>query len=483
MICIFLEGLLVEFSILILGKNLVGYMVGGGLAVSTALLYKIINWIVIYGFSIVKIYVNMYDFAAKQLMPFNFSASQLVWLLIFIYLLFGVAAAVIGFFTGQQSLKNEKKVFHIPLSDKKEMFRVDMSQSFSLLLLFLHPILIVAGIVNINFLPIYYALIFLAAYIGFCISKYRTSLRRLQKPMLWFQLFAFTILAALFIKGIRSGGNIFNYEGLIAGLKMNLRAIFMIIGLAALSVEFRNPKIKNAFSGKSYDSLYMSLELSFEALPSIMKSLNKPKDFIRYPMRSIAFLINQAEGLLNDFQEKTLETNSLIIITGKRGEGKTTFLKKITSALKAEGLETKGFLSSAVYKDGEKIGYRLLSISDNTEMNFISVNEHFGEINLGKYYFSDEGLEWGNNILKSYNGNDNDILIIDEIGPLELSGKGWSESLDNLATLTQFNMIWVVRKEFLDEVINKWNLSNPVIIDISSISISEAKKTILKIFL
>jgi nucleoside-triphosphatase THEP1 len=482
MICIFLEALLVELTVFVFGKNLIGYMLGGGLAVSTALLYKLLNWIITYGFSIVKIYVNMYAFAAKQVMLDNLSASQVIWLLILLYVLFGAAAAIIGYFTGQQSLKMENLAFNISDSEKKEMFKVDETQSFSLWLLFLHPILIMAGIVIINFLPIYYALVFFAAYIVFCIAKYRTSMRRLKKPMLWFQLFALTILAALFIKGMQAGGNIFSYEGLMAGLQMNLRAVFMIIGLAALSVEFRNPKIKNAFSGKSYDSLYMSLELSFEALPSIMKALNKPKDFIRYPMRSTAFLINHAEGLLSHFKEKTTKSQNIIIITGEIGSGKTSFLKEIIAAIKSRGIETKGFLSLARFDGKMQTGYDLLNIADSNKLDFIREKASEGAVKFRKFYFSREGIDVGNDILLSYKENVSAALIIDEIGPWELEGGGWAESLNKLVALSRYNMIWVVRKEILDDVIKKWKLNNPVIIDVSQTTFIIAKETIIKIF-
>jgi nucleoside-triphosphatase THEP1 len=496
MICIFLEALLLEFSIFIFGKNLFGYMIGGGLALSSSLVYKLVTWLITYGFSIVKLYVNMYSYAAKQVTLENLSASQVIMMLFGLYILYGATAAVIGYFTGRQSRKQEKRTLNISATEKKEMFQVNTQQKFSLPLLFLHPILIISGIVIINFLPFYYALIFFTAYIVFCILMYHSSMRRLKKPMLWFQLFILTVLAALFIKGMRTGGNIFNFEGLIAGLQMNLRAVFMIVGMASLSVEFRNPKIKNAFSGKSYDRLYMSLELSFEALPSIMKALNRPKEFLRYPMRSIAFLINHAEGLLDHFQEKNKRGPSLIIITGERSEGKTTFLKKIINSFKTEGIEMKGFLSSVVFENlptrpagrqaGQagkiKTGYNLQNISDNAEMNFIRIAEFPGMIKFRKYYFSHDAIAWGNKILLSYKENSSGILIIDEIGPWELEGGGWAESLNKLVELPRFKMIWVVRNEILDDVIKKWDLETPVIIDVSKTSLDSAKNIILKTF-
>ena len=181
-------------------------------------------------------------------------------------------------------------------------------------------------------------------------------------------------------------------------------------------------------------------------------------------------------------EKKQNNLQKIIIVTGERGEGKTTFVKKIIDVLKDEGLETKGFLSLALFDDEIKIGYNLLNIPDNKVASFIRTNEFQGMVKFRKYYFSNEGIIWGNKILLSYKKNTSDILVIDEIGPLELEGGGWAESLNELVKLPQFKMIWIVRKEILEEVIKKWGLLNPVIIDVSQTTVDSAKEIILKMF-
>ena len=69
-----------------------------------------------------------------------------------------------------------------------------------------------------------------------------------------------------------------------------------------------------------------------------------------------------------------------------------------------------------------------------------------------------------------------------KLDPGKLEGGGWAESLNMLVELPRYNMIWVVRKEILDEVIKKWKLNNPVIIDVPTADIDAAKESITKIF-
>jgi nucleoside-triphosphatase THEP1 len=88
-------------------------------------------------------------------------------------------------------------------------------------------------------------------------------------------------------------------------------------------------------------------------------------------------------------------------------------------------------------------------------------------------------MEMGNTILLKYKDNPSGVLIIDEIGPLELEVGGWATMLNQLVGIPQYKMIWVVRRGALADVINKWNLKDPLILDISNIRISQAKEIIL----
>ena len=61
---------------------------------------------------------------------------------------------------------------------------------------------------------------------------------------------------------------------------------------------------------------------------------------------------------------------------------------------------------------------------------------------------------------------DNDLVIVDEIGPFELDGKIWANSLTRLLDRQCCALLLVVREQLITEVIQKWKLNDPVIIDI-----------------
>jgi len=63
---IFMEAALVELVIFLVGANLPSYVLAGILSVSSALFHKVISMIIVYGFDLVKLYVNMINYALKQ---------------------------------------------------------------------------------------------------------------------------------------------------------------------------------------------------------------------------------------------------------------------------------------------------------------------------------------------------------------------------------------------------------------------------------
>jgi hypothetical protein len=65
MIGIFVEALIIESATRILGRNIIGFLIAGGLAVLWTLVQKIINLLILYGFDLVRIADAMYQYLTK----------------------------------------------------------------------------------------------------------------------------------------------------------------------------------------------------------------------------------------------------------------------------------------------------------------------------------------------------------------------------------------------------------------------------------
>jgi len=71
MIGIFTESLLLEAATRLLGRTVLGYALGGALAVCSTLFQKIVGFIITFGLNVVALYVNLCEFAARSLrLPF-----------------------------------------------------------------------------------------------------------------------------------------------------------------------------------------------------------------------------------------------------------------------------------------------------------------------------------------------------------------------------------------------------------------------------
>lgn len=113
MIGIITEAFLLEIIVILFGKNLFSYMIGGGLAVFSALIHKAINLVLLYSFDLVRVYLNMINYAARNLNLPESSAINLLIILSLIYLLFGGLAGFTGYLIGKKAMgqKNTIKKF------------------------------------------------------------------------------------------------------------------------------------------------------------------------------------------------------------------------------------------------------------------------------------------------------------------------------------------------------------------------------------
>ncbi len=304
MIGIMTEALIIEFFIRFFGNNLISLSIGGALSVSSALIHKIVSLLILYGFNIVKIYVNIYDFLARQVRIKNADPWVLVFIVLVVYILFGILSAFTGYRIGIRSaLKNFDKIsFKTEVRQTADILNPSSEAKFSLLLFFFHFILIPAGLIFMNLVSLTYSVIFTGIYVVFCILRYRNSLRRLKKPMFWIQLLILTGLATIFWSGLNSEGSFFSLQGLLIGLEMNVRAIFVVIAFSSFGVELRNPVIRDFLFRKGFDKIYSALGLAFTALPVMIEALPRPKIFLRHPVESFSGMMAHAREWLEIFE-------------------------------------------------------------------------------------------------------------------------------------------------------------------------------------
>jgi len=154
--------------------------------------------------------------------------------------------------------------------------------------------------------------------------------------------------------------------------------------------------------------------------------------------------------------------NKVIIITGEKGEGKTTKLRNIVSLLKNEGIQVIGFVALGNWKKGDRHDYRLADINSQKSIILCTVLPIKNYKKHGKFYFNQAAINFGTKLLKT-NSSKNLVVVIDEIGPFELENKVWHTSLKNHLETTQNTILITVRKKLVNNIIDKYKLKEAIV--------------------
>jgi iron complex transport system ATP-binding protein len=128
----------------------------------------------------------------------------------------------------------------------------------------------------------------------------------------------------------------------------------------------------------------------------------------------------------------------------------------------------------------ETTGYDLVDVENGKREPFLRVDGSAEYKKIGKFTIIPSGLVIGKRILHSLIHGKNKIAVIDEVGALELRNEGWAESLGELLEKTNNHMLLVVRDEFVEQVIEKWNLHGSTRIDIDRMTPTAAADLIVK---
>ena len=155
----------------------------------------------------------------------------------------------------------------------------------------------------------------------------------------------------------------------------------------------------------------------------------------------------------------------LFILTGDIRSGKTTWLEARVRELEATGVPVRGVLAPGVWRDGKKVGIANVLLPSH-ERVLLATPVNWGQSPIYRcadslgWDFDANALAHVNTHLTELAATSGDmrpgLLVIDEIGPLELRrGEGLTAALELLdagSTPTWPNVLVVVRATLAEEV-------------------------------
>jgi nucleoside-triphosphatase len=172
--------------------------------------------------------------------------------------------------------------------------------------------------------------------------------------------------------------------------------------------------------------------------------------------------------------------HKLFFITGAQGSGKTTFIKKLATLMTDAGHSCGGFYAEGYWENDLRSGFDIVQIDGGKRELLCNTMAVKGDEPFRRFFFKKEGLDFGNRILEEAEGKDL-VLFIDEVGALELEGRGWASAIEKLNQTPAAIMIWTIRENIEERISARFGVIPDALWNINFTTPENVFKAILKI--
>lgn len=118
----------------------------------------------------------------------------------------------------------------------------------------------------------------------------------------------------------------------------------------------------------------------------------------------------------------------ILLLTGSPGIGKTTVLVRVVEDLKSKGYSVGGMLSREVRSRGSRVGFEVLSLTDNQHGWLARGDQNQGP-QVGNYRVNLSDLDRVGVVAVAEAVDRSQVVAIDEIGPMELFSDNFKKAV------------------------------------------------------
>jgi len=158
----------------------------------------------------------------------------------------------------------------------------------------------------------------------------------------------------------------------------------------------------------------------------------------------------------------------LVIITGDVNSGKTTMVNAVCSRLDLEGYTIGGIAQTVPVPSVEKNDYLVGDLSTGIVKLLMTTKENLLWKRFGRFWIDERVFDWANDCARQ-GIRTRDVVVFDEIGPVELKGGGLAPSFRNALLSNRLPLlIVVIRKHLLLQAAEYFGIELSLALIISS---------------
>ncbi len=163
----------------------------------------------------------------------------------------------------------------------------------------------------------------------------------------------------------------------------------------------------------------------------------------------------------------------VIIISGEKGQGKTSFAQNLAIRLIDLNYTVAGILARGYWKDNLRDRFDLVNLMTNKRIIFCQRTPKEGWERIRHFYINPNGQYFGEDALDTMKLRKYQVVIVDELGPFELQGKGWAVAVKKLLQQQNRTLIFVVRSSLVEEIAAHFEFSEYTLFFVEKHSVSD----------
>jgi len=166
---------------------------------------------------------------------------------------------------------------------------------------------------------------------------------------------------------------------------------------------------------------------------------------------------------------------TIIVLTGAPGVGKTTAVMRAARTLNDRGLNVGGIVSRELRTNNMRIGFEFIDLITNDTNVLASITGNGPKV--GKYFVNLAGCRFAAERLDAAAKNC-DVIICDEIGPMELKSREFIDSVKNLLDLDK-KIIVVVHQRLQHPLTEQFRKKSSLLISLGLVNREKVNEILL----
>ncbi len=173
------------------------------------------------------------------------------------------------------------------------------------------------------------------------------------------------------------------------------------------------------------------------------------------PKGEQAFSLYQKTGAPG---ETKITGDHRIVITGSVQSGKSSLAWNLMEKFQELSIPMAGFIAKGLWQDNKRYGFNLLELKTGIMTPLATRNSSDNSSSPGKipYTFFKQGIDAGYAALLPENCAQAKVIMVDEMGRMEVQGEGWAPCITPLMTLKNVIHIWIIRKTLVSPICQLW---------------------------